>query len=254
VSATLAMERERRDEPDILPVALSVALGVHLAVGWLTPEDETLPEPPAAPLEVDLGPAPPPPAQPEPVPERAPEASRAVRRVAPAPVTVKAAGKILAVESRVASNAAEAPLDFVTDPNGTSYGYGVVSRGGSNTSDGPKGASAAAGPSAAPIAAPAPALAAAADLSERPHLGVGDPCRGFFPAAASADAAAAVLRVVVEPNGKVRAVTLVSETPSGQGFGAAARECLRGQRFSNPRDHDGKAVATATTVRVRFER
>lgn len=251
MSATLTMERERRDEPDVLPIALSVAVAVHVALGWLAPRDETLPEPPPAPLEVDLGPPPPPAAPPDPISAPVRDPAPAVRRVAPTP-TKAVAGKILAVESRLTRDGADAPVDFVTDPNGRSYGYGVVTRGGTSPAGGAKAESPAPAP-AAPVAS-APGLAGPADLSERPHLGVDDPCRGFFPAAASADAAAAVLRVVVEPSGKVRAVTVVSETPSGQGFGAAARQCLRGQRFSIPRDHDGNAVAAATTVRVRFDR
>jgi TonB family protein len=127
----------------------------------------------------------------------------------------------------------------------------VVSRGGTTSGEGAKTAVTAA---AAPSAPPAPVLASAGDLSERPHLLVDDPCRGFFPVSANADSATAVVRVVIEANGKVRAVTLVEETPAGQGFGIAARQCMRAQRFSAPLDHDGRAVATATTIRVHFER
>ena len=94
----------------------------------------------------------------------------------------------------------------------------------------------------------------AADLSEKPRLLADDPCRGFYPAGAGVDSAAAVVRVVIEPSGRVREVTLLSEAPAGEGFGAAARQCIRRQRFSAPRDQEGRAVATATTIRVRFDR
>jgi hypothetical protein len=123
------------------------------------------------------------------------------------------------------SPAADAPLDFVTDPNGASYGFGVVSRRGTSAGEGAGGKDPAQG---AAVAAPAaPALTPAADLAEKPHLLVDDPCRGFYPASASVDSAAAVVRVVVATNGRVRDVTLLSEAPPGEGFGAAARQCIR---------------------------
>ncbi len=250
MSATLAMERKRDEELEIFPFALALALGAHLVVAWLTPSHDDLPEPPPAPLEVVLDERPSPPPKPEPVPEPVrPEAVPAVRRaVAPAKA---AAPRLMTAEPAAAATAADAPIDFVSDANGDSHGFGVVSRGGTSTGEGAKAAATAAVASSAPLA---PELAGPGDLSERPHLLVDDPCRGFFPGSANADSATAVVRVVIEASGKVRAVTRVEETPAGQGFGAAARQCMRAQRFSMPRDHDGRAVATATTIRVHFER
>jgi TonB family protein len=247
VSATLVMERKRDGEPAVLPFALALAFGAHLAVAWLTPSSDDLPEPPPAPLEVVLNEPPVPP--PKPMRERVPEAVTPLRRgVVAAPAK---AAKLLTAEPAVAPTVAGGPLDFVSGAAGKGYGFGVVSVGGTTSGEGVKAAGTAALVSSAPLA---PALVGAADLSERPHLLVDDPCRGFFPGGANADSATAVVRVVIEASGKVRTVTLVEEAPAGQGFGAAARQCVRAQRFSVPRDHDGRAVATATTIRVRFER
>jgi protein TonB len=210
-------------------------------------------------MQVDLTPPPRPPPppeakEPEPpqTPEPAPKAAppKAAQNRAPAPA---AAGKLLTADP---SAAGDAPVDFVIDPNGGAYGFGVVARGGSTERR--EG-----------IAAPIPTtpvavssaqavksdgLTPAADLSEKPRLVSDDPCKGYYPSEALVDSAAAVVRVIVESDGRTRTVQLVSETPAGQGFGNAARNCLRTQRWSPARDHDGKAVPTATTFRVRFHR
>src|SRR5581483_6806246 len=122
---TLAMERTRDDEPAVLPFALALAVGAHAAVAWFTPADDDLPEPPMAPLEVELN-APPAPPKPEPVLAPAPVSPRAaiVRRVVVAPARA-AAGKLLTAVAPVVNAGADAPIDFVTDPNGKIYGFGV---------------------------------------------------------------------------------------------------------------------------------
>jgi hypothetical protein len=252
MSATLTMARTRHQEPEVLPFALALAVAAHVAIAWLTPAYEDLPEPPPLPLEVDLNPQRVSPPKPVSVPEAVHTAKDvpAARHVA-APAKA-AAGKLLTALAPPVNAGDAAPIDFVTDPNGKSYGFGVVSRGGTSLGEG-NASTAIVGASPGPQAS-APALANAADLSERPRLLVDDPCRGSFHDGATSDSAAVVVRVVIEPSGKVRTVTLVEETPSGQHFGAAARSCIRAQRFSIPRDHDGRAVATATNIRVRFER
>jgi len=252
------MSAERNDEPSVLPIALSMAIGVHVALGMLAPSHAEATSAPAVPLEVELAPPrpEPPPAppksepEPDPAPVRPAPAARNTPARAPAP---RAAGKLLTAEASAADS--DAPLDFVTDPNGTSYGFGVVSRGGAGTGEGTKGP--VAGTTATPaVAVPkaAPALTPSEDLSEKPRLLAEDPCRGYYPRAASVDSASAVVRVVLEASGQVRNIDLLSETPPGEGFGNAARLCLKQQRFSSARDRTGRAVATATTIRVRFER
>jgi hypothetical protein len=97
-------------------------------------------------------------------------------------------------------------------------------------------------------------LTPASDLSRKPGLGETDPCRGFFPNGATDDVATAAVMVTIGKNGAVSNVRLVSESPAGQGFGAAARTCMGGKRFSPGLDHDGNPTATAIRVNIRFMR
>lgn len=261
MSAAVAMmttERDRSEEPHVLPLALTLALSGHLVLAVLSPSGTPATTTVLPPLEVELAskPAPPPPPPPAPAPEpAAPEPAHTAARTphpgarAAAPA---AAGKLVGAQGPTSDD--DAPLDFVNDPNGGAYGFGVVSRGGTGTGEGK--AEVAAAPPVVPAAPPrtVPAIASADDLSEKPRLRVEDPCRGFYPASALVDSASAVVRVVVEASGTVRDVSIVSESPAGEGFGAAARQCLRQQRFSAARDREGRSVATATTIRVRFER
>lgn len=257
MSKTATLGDVRNSDPGVLPIALTLAGLAHLAIAVLAPGralDRTLPKPPllvelALPNTEPAAPARPETAEPAPRAARAEHPARAAQAVrAPAP-----AGKLLAAEP--SGTDAEAPLDFVTDPNGATYGFGVVSKGGAGRGEGTGGKDTVKAAATTAVAAPAAsALAAPADLGEKPHLLVEDPCRGFYPANAGADAAFAVVRVVLEATGRVRGVTLLEEAPSGQGFGVAARQCIRQQQFSPARDREGRAVATATTIRVRFER
>ena len=66
-------------------------------------------------------------------------------------------------------------------------------------------------------------------------------------------ATAAVL-VTIGKSGAVSSVQLVSESPAGQGFGAAARTCMHNKRFSPGLDRDGNPTATAIRVNIRFMR
>jgi TonB family protein len=97
-------------------------------------------------------------------------------------------------------------------------------------------------------------LVAFKDLSRRPQLTAIDPCHGYFPASANADSAVVVLRIVVTAEGRARSVQLVSETPSEQGFGTAARSCISTQGFVSALDKDGHAVPTSTSITVKFRR
>jgi hypothetical protein len=54
----------------------------------------------------------------------------------------------------------------------------------------------------------------------------------------------------IEPDGRVRSVTLAGE--SFAGFGDACKKTLIGSRWSPPRDHDGRAVATRIRYTCRF--
>ena len=149
-----------------------------------------------------------------------------------------------------AAKTSDEPVRFVTDPNGTSFGYGAVQRGGTAEAASPtaRGGQPAPGPARAGSGTGLPVL------SRPPRLGESDPCRGFFPKRALADHGEVALRVRVERDGSVRVVTVGSETPAGQGFGAAARECLLSKHFSPALDEGGREVAVVSPVTVRFSR
>lgn len=252
-----------------LAVCFMIAALAHAAFGF-----GVRVEPPPAPVtrvtEIELAPPPPPPPEPPPVvePEPPPPVADTVPTApAPksalpaAPAAARAGALMTAKPDDAKPPTPEAPVEFVTDPNGTSYGGGVVQRGG--TSDfGQKGAIAGGGaPTAtgrAP-AAPGPApksdgITPAANLSRAAKLTEVDACRGYYPSEAVDDAATATLTVVVRPGGDVASVSVLAETPAGQGFGRAARACLLTKRFSPALDRAGQAVTAATTMNVRFSR
>lgn len=79
-----------------------------------------------------------------------------------------------------------------------------------------------------------------------------------FPPEADAgkiDSATVVLRVTVDAAGKATSAELVSETPSGHGFGATAMKCALERSYAPARDPNGQAVPGVTPlIRVRFLR
>jgi outer membrane biosynthesis protein TonB len=152
----------------------------------------------------------------------------------------------------------EEAVDFTNDPNAATFGGGVVAVGGTATFG-------AAGARVAPVAgttpnAPAVArpvgdvLTPIADLSRKPQLPGSDPCRGFFPSSAQDDVGDVAVLVTIAKSGQVMNTQLLSETPSRQGFAAAARTCLAKQRFVPALDRAGNAAATAVRVNLRFSR
>lgn len=245
-------------------VALLVAVAAH-ALGALyagaMPAHQGPPHPPVE-IELAFREPPPPPPVPEPVAEPpAPEpvavkpAARPKPAEAAAPPPAAKAGAVLtaAADAPEPEPAAE-PFDFTSDPSSTVYGAGVVAVGGSATF-GARGAQAGGRGSAPVTSAPVgDGLTAATDLSEMPRLRDSDPCRGHFPRDAPSDVATATVRVVIGKRGKVTSASLVSEAPSGQGFGAAARTCMLGQVFDPALDREGRPAATALNVNVKFKR
>jgi hypothetical protein len=146
------------------------------------------------------------------------------------------------------------PFDFTSDPRSASFASGVVAVGGTGT-HGLEGAQLG-GRGTEPRREPphGDGLTAAADLSQTPKLRVADPCRGFFPSSAHDDVATAVVRLVVNREGAVTSASVLSETPSGQGFGVAARACMLEQKLNPALDRQGRPAATAVNVNVRFSR
>lgn len=251
-----------------LAVAFVVAVAVHVGLSAVVAK---LPAKPAAPpppvvTELDLAPLPPPPPPPpeppreEPEAPEAPKVAQAPRAAAAAPPPLGKAANVMTAKPDPADKPApaDAPVDFVTDPNGGTFAGGVVARGG--TADVGLRGGAAGGTGDKPVApavappAPKPAVVAGADLGRAPRLEEADACRGFYPARAESDSGVVTLAIVVRPGGDVQSVSVVGETPAGEGFGGAARQCLLSKRFTPGLDKEGNAVTSATTLRVRFSR
>jgi len=201
----------------------------------------------------------PPPPSPEPEPEAPKNEATAAPASAPAPPAAARAGALHLAKSEAAPAAQnDEAVDFTTDPNGTTYGGGVVAVGGT-AAFGAAGARptpfAGTAAKAPPATKPAgEALVPLGDLSRKPALPGSDPCHGFFPASAQDDAGDVAVLVTVSASGRVTNTQLLSESPSRQGFGAAARTCLASQRFVPALDRAGNAAATAVRVNLRFSR
>lgn len=207
--------------------------------------------------EVELPPAPPPEPEKVATPEPEEPAEPVAKRSAVPPPQAARAGALMTAKESAPSAKKDDLVDFVTDPNGSTYGSGVVARGG--TADhGAQGATAA-GVGSAPVrptAGPPPqdGLVPASSLSRRASLNERDACAGFYPSEADADSGAVTLTVVVRADGAVSSSAVVSESPAGQGFGKAARACLQRKRFEPSLDRAGTPVAAATTIKLRFVR
>ncbi len=240
-------------------IAWAVALLVHASVVAVAVKEGRAAAAQSRPLEVELVPDEPP----APVPPPPPKLEERVERAAVAkpaavapPEPARAAALLTAKADPTPSPNAEEPVDFTNDPSALGIGSGVVAIGGT-AKVGLKHAQSGPVRPAAPAAAPGPvgdALTPASDLSRKPSLGESDPCRGFFPGAASDDVATAAVMVTIGRSGAVSAVQLLSESPPKQGFGSAARACMSGKRFSPGLDRDGRPTATQVRVNIRFSR
>jgi hypothetical protein len=249
-------------------IGWGVALGAHVLAASLAISEQRPSVRLPAPLEVELAqpevkPAPPPPVPvatplpPEPPQiEHAPIAvAKAAAAAAPEPARVGAL--VTAKADPTPSAHADEPVDFTNDPGALGFGSGVVAIGGRaevgvrQAQVAPRAATGTGGGAVHPAGE---ALTPAGDLSQKPSLGESDPCRGYFPAAASDDVANASVLVTIGKSGAVSHVQLLSESPAQQGFGAAARTCMASKRFTPGLDRDGNKAATAIRVNIRFVR
>jgi len=245
----------------LVAVGWVLALGCHAAAALLFANQRgvTVLErtPPPVDVEFVAPPEPAPAPPPEPAPEEAKSAPAHVASAAP-PAAARAGALHLAQPDAAPAQQPEEAVDFTTDPHGASYGGGVVAVGGT-AALGATGARVTPVSGNAPLA-PAPArpvgdaLTPSSDLSRKPRLPGGDPCRGFFPNAAQDDVGDVAVMVTIGKSGRVSQTQLVSESPRGQGFGAAARTCLASQTFVPALDRAGNSAATAIRVNVRFSR
>lgn len=239
----------------VLAVGVHASAAVYFANRKSAPEVERV----APPVDVEFlaPPEPPPPPPPE---EAPPEpAQPAAPTAAAAPPAAARAGALHVASTQAApAQQADEAVDFTTDPNGASYGGGVVAVGGTGTFG-------AQGAKAVPVGGNTPnapvtgkpkgeGLVAVSDLSRKPQLPGSDPCRGFFPGSAQDDAGDVAVMVTISKSGRVSNAQLLSENPRGQGFGAAARTCLASQSFVPALDRDGNPAATAIRVNLRFNR
>lgn len=256
--AGLFMRSPRRRASSVLGWA--AAIGAHLLLAGFALGERRPTPPPPAPLEVDLAPLAPPPPVALPVPkpeERAPEPAAPAKAVAAPPAPAHVGALVTAKADPAPSPAHDEPVDFTNDPAALGFGSGVVAIGG-KADVGVKQAAASPSPgvgtSGAVKGPVGDALTPVSDLSRKPSLGESDPCRGYFPGAASDDVATASVMVTIGKSGAVSSVQLLSESPPKQGFGAAARTCMSSKRFSPGLTHDGKPAATAIRVNIRFTR
>ncbi|MEZ4225912.1 MAG: energy transducer TonB [Polyangiaceae bacterium] len=247
----------------------AVALGAHVALAFgasAMPQHSA-----AAPIVTELELAPPPeppraaeppkPEPPKPEPDETDEPPRSTEPLARANVNsapAARAGKLLTVKEDAPTPPGSEPVDFVTDPNGSTYAGGIVARGATgghgSTGTSPRPASTTKNPTANTGSARKRETAPTPILSRAASLASGTNCAGYYPRSADADAAIVTLVIVVSANGSITRMSVASESPAGQGFGSAARACIGTGRFRPALDEGGRAVQSATRVRVRFTR
>jgi protein TonB len=244
-----------------LVLGAGIALGVHLAALLVALQCEPMAPPlPLMVTEVDLTPVelpaavPPAPLVEEPAatPIAAPSrpTPKATNRPASSNPPPAAAGNLHAAKDDAPTTSE--PVRFALDANGAAYGFGVVAAGGSGGQRGSTGTP--------PLAASVPGSVlggserALRSFAVPPRLEESDPCRGFFPNAASVDRGEVTLRLVVSNQGRVERATVLVEEPAGQGFGRAAVLCLRQKRFLPAQDERGSPQAAEAAVALRFSR
>jgi protein TonB len=240
-----------------------VALGAHVLVASFALTEHRTPPRSPPPLEVELAPpAPPPPPSPPALLPTPPdphllEHALAPKAAAAPPEPAHVGALVTAKADPSPSPKADEPVDFTNDPGALGFRSGIVALGGKAEVGLARAERSLAPASGSGGLAPRPtgdSLTPVGDLSRKPGLGESDPCRGYFPGAASDDVASAAVMVTISKSGTVSNVALLSESPAGQGFGAAATTCMKSKRFTPGLDHDGNTAATRIRVNVHFER
>ena len=240
-----------------------LALGSHAGAALLFAnqhaEAAAVRTPPPVEVEFVMPPEPEIPVPPAPAPA-VPEPARAARAVpanAAPPAAARAGALHLAKADATPAQQPDAAVDFTTDPNAASYGGGVVAVGGTASFGAagarvvPRGTAPRAAVGTGPVG---DGLTPVSDLSRKPRLPGGDPCRGFFPGGAHDDGGDVAVLVTIGKSGRVSRTQLLSESPRGQGFGVAAQSCLASQAFIPALDRAGNSAATAIRVNIRFSR
>jgi len=241
----------------LVVVGWVLALGSHAtaAVLFANHHEPATVETTPAPVDVEFVVSPPAPPLPDQAPPE-PAKTASSTSVAAPPAAARAGALHLAKPDAAPAQQAEEAVDFTTDPNGKSYGGGVVAVAGT-AAFGVASARVTRVAGNAPLAPARPvadALTPAADLSRKPQLPGSDPCHGFFPGGARDDVGSVAVMVTIGKSGRVLSTQLLSEAPAGQGFGGAARTCLASQCFVPAQDRAGNSAATAVRVNLRFSR
>ncbi len=125
---------------------------------------------------------------------------------------------------------------FVTDPTGTDYSSGAV-----------KPSGAVAGGTGGTGAPHVPG-----SLARGPSRPTGTDCSALFPAGAKATEGSVGLDVQVDASGATTGSRVLTEEPTGEGFGAAARTCASSMHFSPALDANGAPTAGRVQIRVAF--
>lgn len=97
-------------------------------------------------------------------------------------------------------------------------------------------------------------VSAGRDLVHGPILRAATGCAGYFPADARAGHGEVEIDVTVDARGHARASQVLNEQPWGQGFGVAARGCVRTLSFAPAVDRSGAAISGHAKLRLRFDR
>ncbi len=255
VDPILGMPEDRR-WAEIAGVVAAFVIHAAVALVPVAVRDSEVTPPP---MDVTLVDVPEPVEEPPPAAEEEPaqEAVPAEREVAPAPrapapAARKESAPVAAAQDAPVSEGGPLVFDGAAD-------WEIATRGGDGTGAGRAGGAGAAGGGgggggdARGGGAPA-RVVAAPRIGRAARVIVEDGCAGFFPTGASHDVADVILRVTVGASGAIDGVVVASETPAGEGFGAAARACLARARAEAARDPEGGALPSAATVSVRFVR
>lgn len=81
-----------------------------------------------------------------------------------------------------------------------------------------------------------------------------DRCLDLYPRKANANEATVIVAVDVAADGSVLTIEILSEEPSGQGFGASARSCLERQTYLPAHDVAGTPIPARLKLRIHSTR
>lgn len=234
-------------------VLASVALHACVGLGFLSRATASAPAPPPSVVRFEViepeKPKPPPPPKPTERPSPKENAPRAVARAAPTNDTPPP-------PTANAPPPSTQPLDLsgVTLTNAGGPGWGIDTRPSvpATTATTKTVEKTAPTPSAKPARVEVPVVAAK-DLSKHPAApSLDSQLRNHYPADARRRGVGgeAVVRARVDPDGRVRTCSVVSESESG--FGSACRSTVLGSSWSPPLDREGHPVATYVRYTCRF--